>query len=285
MSKKFGILAYPAGHSLSPAMHRAAFQELGIDATYDFFEVPPGQLEKFFTEQVRTHAIDGLSVSIPHKVAVMPLLDEIEDSARKIGAVNTVFWKDKKLCGTNTDWIGADMALMLGKPKTTIWNFNNKEVVVLGGGGAARAIVFMLLQHNCSITVITREEWEFAGIKKDFGVATDFISNLGNYSPEILINTTPLGMKGKFEGMSFAPESYFKNHKPLVFDIVYNPRETQLLKDAHTAGCETIEGLEMLVRQAMGQLKLWLSPELWQIVNDQHFEKLMWDSALAELAK
>ncbi|MFA6458524.1 MAG: shikimate dehydrogenase [Patescibacteria group bacterium] len=267
--KKFGILAYPAGHSLSPAMHRAAFRELGIDATYDFFEIPPEQLAEFFKEKVRTHAIDGLSVSIPHKVAVIPLLDEIEDSARKIGAVNTVFWRDEKLVGANTDWLGFLQAF--DRP------IEDKKVVVLGGGGAARALVFALLEKKCAVTVVTREAWEFEAIQKDFGSATDFITNLANYNPDILVNTTPLGMKGAFEGKSFVDPNWFVSHKPLVFDIVYNPRETQLLKDARSAGCETIEGLKMLVNQAVAQFEKFTGATV-------KFEK-MWDAALAELAK
>lgn len=250
-------------------MHRAAFQELSIDATYDFFEVPPEQLTEFFANEVRTKKIDGLSVSIPHKVAVMPLLDETEDSAHKIGAVNTVFWKDGKLVGANTDWLGFLQAFEQ--------NIDGKNVVILGGGGAARALVFALLEKKCDVTVVTREAWEFETIKKDFGVATDFITNLDNYNPDILVNTTPLGMKGDFEGKSFVDPNWFTSHKPLVFDIVYNPRETKLLADARAAGCETIEGLKMLVNQAVAQFEKFTGESV-------KFEK-MWDSALAEFAK
>ncbi len=96
MTKKFGILAYPAGHSLSPAMHNAAFEKLGIDASYEFFETPPEKLEEFI-QRVRAEHIDGLSVSIPHKEKIIPLLDEVTDAAKKIGAVNTVYWKEDKI--------------------------------------------------------------------------------------------------------------------------------------------------------------------------------------------
>ncbi|MFH1375240.1 MAG: shikimate dehydrogenase [Patescibacteria group bacterium] len=254
MSQTFGILAYPAGHSLSPAMMNAAFQELGIEAKYEFFEIPPEGLEEF-VQKVRDEKIAGLSVSIPHKEKIIPLLDEVDESVKEIGAVNTVFWQDAKLVGSNTDWLGAAEAL---KNKTEL---SGKKVVVLGGGGAARAIAYALLKEGAEISIITREAWEFEGLQKDFGEQIkkfDFIQNLDSYSPEILINATPLGMKGKFEGKSFVPAEWFNTHKPLVFDIVYNPRETQLLKDAAAAGCEKLGGLEMFVRQGAAQLEKWL---------------------------
>ncbi|MCF7845621.1 MAG: shikimate dehydrogenase [Candidatus Peribacteraceae bacterium] len=265
--KEFGILAYPAGHSLSPAMHSAAFRELGIEATYDFFEIPPEELESFFQNEVRTGKIDGLSVSIPHKVEVIKFLDEVTDAAKKIGAINTVYWQDEKLMGDNTDWLG-----FLNSFEDPI---ETKKVVVLGGGGAARAIVFALLEQNCEVTVITREAWEYEGIQKDFAVATDLITNLDQHNPNILINATPLGMQGKFAGQSFVDPKFFDNHKPLVFDIVYNPRETKLLSDAKKSGCKTIEGLQMLVNQAVYQFEKFTGKPVT-------FET-MWEAAVAEL--
>jgi shikimate dehydrogenase len=254
MTKKFGILAYPAGHSLSPALHTAAFAQAGIDATYEKFEIPPEGLADFL-QKVRTEKVAGLSVSIPHKVAIIPLLDEIDDAARQIGAVNTVFWQDSKLVGTNTDWLGAIETL------ETVTDLADKKVVLLGGGGAARAICYGLLERGAEVTVITREAWEFAGIQKDFSVSCDLIANLNNYQSEILINATPLGMAGDLEGQSFVMSEYFEDHKPLVFDIVYNPAETKLLADAATAGCETLAGLGMLVRQGARQFTIWTGQE------------------------
>lgn len=274
MTKTFGILAYPAGHSLSPVMHNAAFAELEIDAKYDFFEISSEKLEEF-VQKVRTEKIAGLSVSIPHKEKIIPLLDEVEDSAKKIGAVNTVFWQDEKLVGDNTDWIGAQLAL----EKNTKTQLDAKNVVVLGGGGAARAIIFALLSKSCDVSVITREEWEIEGLKKDFGdqIKYDFIQNLDDHNPDILINSTPLGMKGKFEGMSFVDPKWFEKHQPLVFDIVYNPQETQLLKDARAVGCQTIAGLHMLVWQGVRQFKKFTGKEIDFFV--------MWNAAVAELEK
>lgn len=276
LSQTFGILAYPAAHSLSPAMHTAAFQELGIDAKYEFFEVPPEGLEDFI-QRVRKEKIAGLSVSIPHKEKIIPLLDDVEYSAKKIGAVNTVLWKNEKLFGINTDFLGAQLALT----KDAKIELIAKKVVLLGGGGAARAVVHGLLGYKCKISVITREAWEFEGLQKDFGDRIekfDFIQNLDSYDPEILINATPLGMKGEFEGKSFVDPKYFENHKPLVFDIVYNPRETQLLKDAKAAECKTLEGAKMFIWQGASQFKEWFPQNL------PPFE-VMEKAVIAELGK
>lgn len=252
LKTRYGVLGHPISHSLSPIMLGAAFREAGVEASFEKFDVPPEDLGKF-VQQVRDEKIQGLSVTIPHKIEIMPHLDVIEEHAKHIHAVNTVFWKDEKLHGTNTDWIGAMQTL------ETNTKLEGKTAVVLGGGGAAHALVYGLLQHKAlSVTVITREAWEFEDLQKKFSdVKYDFIQNLDNYSPDILINSTPLGMHGKFEGQSFVPTEYFENHKPLVFDIVYTPEVTKLLEDAQKAGCETIEGLGMLVRQGVQQFKIW----------------------------
>lgn len=259
-AQTFGILAFPAGHSLSPAMQTAAFDELGIDAKYQTFEIPPEKLEDFI-QKVRSEKIAGLSVSIPHKVEIMPLLDEVSPSARKIGAVNTVFWKDKKLVGENTDRLGAVVALQAKVATTEKPTLADKKVVLLGGGGAARAVVSGLLEEGAEVVVITREPWESAGIQKDFGVRCDLILNLEKYSPDILINATPLGMAGELVEQSFVQSAFFEKCRPLVFDLVYNPAETRLLREARAAGCQTLAGLEMFVWQGASQFKIWTNKD------------------------
>lgn len=259
-------------------MHNAAFVKLGIDAQYEFFEKSPEELASFIQE-VREKRMSGLSVSIPHKEKIIPLLDEVTDAAREIGAVNTVYCPSTgsgqgKLIGDNTDWLGFLTAL---EQRIQV---SDKKAVILGGGGAARAIIYALLSKNCEVSVITREAWEFEGLQKDFGEKIknyDFIQNLDKYDSDILINSTPLGMKGDFEGKSFVDPAWFENHKPLVFDIVYNPRETKLLQDAKAAGCETIEGLQMLVNQAVAQCQRFTGKDI-------DFET-MWDAAVAEFEK
>ena len=275
----FGTLGHPIAHSLSPAMLGSAFAEKGIEAQFEKFDIPPEDLGEFI-ERVRAENIRGLSVTIPHKIEIMQFLDEIEDAAQKIGAVNTVFWcpsidsGQAKLCGTNTDWIG-----FLETLEEKI-DAQGKEAVVLGGGGGAHAIVHALLTRDCKITIITREAWEYEDLEKHFSgqdLQFDFIKNLKKYDPQILVNTTPLGMKGKFEGQSFVEPSWFENHKPLVFDIVYTPSETKLLTDAREAGCETVPGLGMLVRQGAKQFEIWLGEK-------PNLER-MWSAAEVELEK
>jgi len=251
----------------------AAFAEKNVAASFEKFDIPPEKLGEF-VERVRAERVAGLSVTIPHKIEIMKHLDEIEDSAEKIGAVNTVFWQGEKLVGTNTDWIG-----FLDTLEEKI-GARGKSAVILGAGGAAHAIAHALLERDCKITVIAREKWEFADLEKHFagrGLQFDFISNLGKYSPEILVNSTPLGMAGKFEGKSFVPAEFFAEKNPLVFDIVYSPRETKLLADARAAGCEIIPGLGMLVRQGAKQFEIWLG--------EKPDFATMWSAAESALAK
>lgn len=253
--QQFGILAFPAGHSLSPVIQTAAFKLAGLEARYDFFEVPPAGLADFF-QRVHTEKIAGLSVSIPHKVACLNFLDECEVAARQIGAVNTVFWRGGKLRGTNTDFLGALQAIQMKIDP------QGKKVVILGGGGAARAVTYALKGVGARIQVLTRELEESVGLQQDFGVAVDVVANLANYRPEILINTTPVGMQGEFEGQSFVPASFFAGCQPFVFDVVYTPKETRLLQLAAAAGCVTLGGLEMLLRQAAEQFRIWTGREV-----------------------
>jgi shikimate dehydrogenase len=245
----YGILAYPASHSLSPAMQTAAFAAAGVEATYERFEIQPEDLGDFMF-RVREEKIAGLSVSIPHKKAIMLFLDEVSEDARKIGAVNTVYWKGEKLVGENTDWIGSNEALFLST------NPAGKTVVVIGGGGSARAVIYGLKQRGVKeIIVLSRKPAD--DLVNDFGVEVDSLENLEKYSPQILINTTPLGMKGENENQSPASKEYLEKRKPLVFDLVYNPLETKLLHEAREAGCKTLSGIEMLLAQGVKQFEIW----------------------------
>lgn len=249
MQKRYGILAFPAAHSLSPAMQNAAFQAVGIPATYEKFEIPTEELGDFMF-RVREEKIAGLSVSIPHKKTVMLFLDAISEDAKKIGAVNTVYWQGEKLIGENTDWVGSNEALFLSINPT------GKTVVVIGSGGSSRAVIYGLKKRGVKeIIVLSRKPAE--DLVNDFGVEVDTLENLAKYTPEILINTTPLGMLGENENESPASAEYLAKHKPLVFDLVYNPRETKLLREAREAGCKTLSGIEMLLYQGVKQFEIW----------------------------
>ncbi|MDD3066380.1 MAG: shikimate dehydrogenase [Candidatus Gracilibacteria bacterium] len=267
MQKRYGILAFPAAHSLSPAMQNAAFQATGIEATYEKFEIPKEELGSFMF-RVREEKIAGLSVSIPHKKTVMLFLDEVSEDAEKIGAVNTIYWKGEKLVGENTDWIGSNEALFLSTNPT------GKNVVVIGSGGSARAVIYGLKKRGVKeIVVLSRKTAE--DLVSDFGVEVDTLENLNKYSPEILINTTPLGMQGENENASPVAAEYFTKHKPLVFDLVYNPRETKLLRQAREAGCKTLSGIEMLLYQGVKQFEIWSGKEAPIEVMEAALEKAL----------
>ena len=211
----YGILGHPVAHSLSPAMQQAAFDALSIDARYDHFDIAPTDLADF-VQRVRVEKIAGLSVTIPHKVAIIDHLDEIDAAAQAIGAVNTVYWQDPstgsgqaKLVGTNTDWQGAMDDL------EEVQKVTGKEIAVLGTGGAARAVVYGLQQRGAGqVTVFGRSEEKLASFVTDFDVKTAPWDHFVTYEPDIVINTTPLGLAGEHEHESPIPPGYFRYEKP-----------------------------------------------------------------------
>src|SRR3989338_5066305 len=152
MTKKYGILAYPAKHSLSPVMHNAAFKALALDAEYGVFEVPENELPAFM-EQVKHEPIDGFSVSLPYKEVMLNYMNEVDEDARKIGAVNTVVNRGGVLYGYNTDFIGSNRAL-----EEVCGDLNDRKAVVLGAGGAARAIIYGLLKEGSEVVVVNRNK-------------------------------------------------------------------------------------------------------------------------------
>lgn len=255
-----GVIGNPVEHSLSPAIHNAAFQKLGLNFVYLAFRVDAiGDAIKGLKA---LGGFRGASVTIPHKVSVVPFLDGIESTAKQIGAVNTILAVDGKLTGYNTDATGAFRALREGGAP-----LKNESVVMLGSGGAARAIAFALSAESgiSSLNLLGIEEKERKALAEDLRTKTS-MKVVDAYLDEatlkavlpharVLIHCTPIGMAPKV-GMSCVPALLL--HRGLtVMDIVYNPRDTQLLKDAHAAGCRTIRGLEMFLHQAAAQFELW----------------------------
>jgi shikimate dehydrogenase len=255
-----GVIGNPVEHSLSPAIHNAAFQKLGLNFVYLAFRVDAiGDAIKGLRA---LGGFRGASITIPHKVSVVPFLDDIEPTARQIGAINTILSVDGKLTGYNTDATGALRALREGGAP-----LNGEGVVILGSGGAARAIAFGLAAESgigC-LNLLGIEEKERMTLAADLRTKTrmnvvDAYLNeaaLQSALPQarVLIHCTPIGMAPKI-GKSCVPATLL--HRGLtVMDIVYNPRDTQLLMDARTAGCRTIRGLEMFLHQAAAQFELW----------------------------
>ncbi|MCR4368740.1 MAG: shikimate dehydrogenase [archaeon] len=241
------VIGKPSRHSRSPAMHNAGFSELGLNMVYLAFE--PENLKKT-VEALRQLGALGFNVTMPFKEEIIPLLDRMDDSARRIGAVNTVVNSNGRLTGYNTDGEGAVSAL-----KTQI-DLRGKKILMLGSGGAAKAICFALEKEGTKITVSSRNTLSARKLAKTIGhssVALSEIKSLEEF--DVLINATPVGMEPNARQTPIAPNLLHK--KLVVFDLVYEPRDTVLLKEAKRRGCRTIEGLEMLLGQGFASFELF----------------------------
>lgn len=251
---QYGIIGHPLGHSLSPALHNWGFAQLGIDARYTAWETPPEALEAF-VRRVRAENIRGLSVTIPHKQAVMPLLDRVSTRALAVGAVNTLLWDRGLLKGTNTDVTGCLVPLQgLGKRFQT--------ALVLGAGGAARAAIAALNELGVEwLGVANRNRDKAEALAREFGVHVVEWEQRHTQPPDVLVNTTPLGMHGQYENENPWPLKAMPSDM-VVFDLVYNPLKTQLLLAAGKSGCQTISGLEMFLHQGLKQFWHWTGEKL-----------------------
>lgn len=245
----YGILAHPTAHSLSPLIHNVAFQELGVDAQYTTFDIKPENLEEFL-QRVRTEKIAGLSVSIPHKVEIIKYLDGIEEEAKAIGAVNTVFWKGNQLWGANTDVTGAIEAL---EEKTEL---KGKRVVIFGSGGAARAITYGLKQKKAHLTIYARKLKDAQKLACPYQATYGIPLSYQKTNFDIVINTTPIGMYPHINESILEAKDF--NPQQIVFDIVYNPLNTKFIQEARKRGCQTITGDRMFLLQAMKQFEIWI---------------------------
>jgi shikimate dehydrogenase len=242
----FGILGRPVTHSLSPAMHNAAFRHLGLNAVYVAF--PVTDLPQAVSG-LRGLSIGGVSVTIPFKEEIIPQIDELDHQAVQIGAVNTVVNRDGHLTGYNTDWLGAITAL------NAETNLKGRHVLILGAGGASRAIAHGIIQQGGRVTLTDVDQARVATLVKDLGGEAIPPEALGDCPATILVNATPVGMAPGIDGIPIAPEllGRFK----LVMDIVYQPLTTRLLREAQAHGAATIDGLQMLIHQATAQFELW----------------------------
>ena len=252
-----GLIGHPVEHSFSPPMHNAAFDALGMDYAYVAFDVDPQDLQSA-VEGAKSLNIKGFNVTIPHKIEVMQFLDEIDDVAALIGAVNTIDFKELK--GYNTDGIGAVKAIEEVTP------IKDKNVVVAGAGGASRAISFYLAKYGAeSLTILNRNVDKAQSLAGDVSgsdfidnVKADSISEISGYlkDADILVDTTPIGMHPNIDDEPIA--SADDMHEDLVvFDAVYNPNETVLLKEAIKAGAKSVYGIKMLLYQGAESFKIW----------------------------
>lgn len=249
-----GLIGHPVEHSFSPPMHNAAFNALNMDWTYVAFDVEPSNL-KSAIEGAKSLNIKGLNVTIPHKIEVMKYLDEIDEVARLIGAVNTIDFRNMK--GYNTDGIGAVKAI------EEVTSIKNKNVVVAGAGGASRAISFYIAKYGAeSITILNRNVDKASNLAEDINliddVKPDSIFQINDYvcEADILIDTTPVGMHPNVDADAIVDADDM--HEDLVvFDAVYNPNETSLIKQAIKANAKPVYGIKMLLYQGVESFKIW----------------------------
>lgn len=253
------VIGHPIEHSMSPIMHNAALKDLFLDYVYVAFNIPPNDLKKAVLG-FKMFSIKGINVTIPHKEIIIPYLDEIDPLAEKIGAVNTIKNEGKYLIGKNTDASGAKKALLDAGCEIT-----GKKALILGAGGAAKAVSFAISEDLDALYIANRTEKRAIKLAKDLtnkttikavgkNMSKNTLKNLVN-DVDILINTTPLGMNPDIEGSPISEEILHKNL--FVFDIVYNPIETRLLKEASKIGCKTLGGLDMFVNQGALAFEWW----------------------------
>jgi shikimate dehydrogenase len=249
-TKIFGILGRPVTHSLSPVMHNAAFRHLGINAVYVAF--PVTDLAQAVSG-LRGLGIGGVSVTIPFKEEIIPFLDELDPQAAKLGAVNTVVNQDGRLIGSNTDWLGAVTAL------TAKISLKGRHVLILGAGGASRAIAYGVIQAGGRVSLTDLDAARAAALVKDLGAEAIPPEAVADCPADILVNATPVGMTPDVDGIPINPD--LLGRFQVVMDIVYQPLETRLLREAKTWGAASIDGLQMLIHQGAAQFELWTGRE------------------------
>ena len=263
MDTALGIIGYPIGHSMSPVFQQAALDACGVDARYVAYQVAPEEVEAF-VNGLRQPGTLGINVTVPHKLAVMPFLDEIDDWATEAGAVNTIVNRQGRLTGHNTDGYGFLRALREGAG----FEPAGLRTLILGAGGAARGVVLALAREGVGdLTIANRtpeRAQDLAQLAQGWGISARAISLSGRdltdaaASAELIVNCTTIGMThGPGEDESPLPADAIPA-TALVNDLVYNPLETRLLREAAQAGAKTLGGIQMLVYQGAASFEMWL---------------------------
>jgi shikimate dehydrogenase len=248
------VMGHPVVHSRSPMLHGYWLRTLGVDGSYEFADTPPEKFEDFFRNLKRNGFVGG-NITKPHKEAAFRLVDRREPAADKIGAVNTVWYEGDTLVGGNTDWLGIVLSLDTIHPD---WDTSPGKVVVLGAGGSARASVYGFLERGFTVAIANRTLARAQQLAAEFGprASAHEYAALPKLlaAADLLINNTSLGMTGN-------PPHFVdvKMLKPsaIVYDVVYVPLETGLLKAAKAAGHRVVDGLSMLLYQAVPGFTHW----------------------------
>jgi shikimate dehydrogenase len=280
MMYHFGLIGFPLGHSLSPRLHASALEELGMDGDYQLFPVPPlpegsPRFDDLFG-RLREKEFNGFNVTIPHKQSVLPWLDDLAPGAEAIGAINCIYCREGRLVGDNTDVPGflTDLNRILslvqksGKDRQNQSHHPPGHALILGAGGSARAVAFALDQGGWEITIAARRIEQAEELVKSLELSKKIQhvialiplsrASIQRIQPDIrlVVNTTPLGMAPNLEANPWPEGSAFPKGA-LVYDLVYNPPETALMRAAQRAGASVANGLGMLVEQAALSFELW----------------------------
>ena len=253
----YGIVGQPVGHSLSPALHNWGFARHGLLCVYMAWEKSALDLPGFISA-VRGLPVSGVSVTIPNKEAVMPLVDRLTPTAKAVGAVNTLYWEDGALIGGNTDMDGFLFPLEGNAPPAAL---------VLGAGGASRAVLAGLAQlGTAKVTLAARSLPRAELLQRDFGCRVipweDRAKALRDMGQGLVVNATPLGMRGEFQNQSPLPRDAWPlpeeaGGRYIAYDIIYTPRETVFLKDARARGWTGLDGLAFFTAQGLSQFRIW----------------------------
>ena len=260
MPKRLGIIGHPIGHSISPVFQQAALHAIGFDGTYQPWDVAPGDVGEFI-DGLRAPGTLGINVTVPHKEGVIPFLDEVDDWASTAGAVNTIVNRDGRLTGHNTDGIGFLRALREGAD----FEPRGRDVLVLGAGGSARGVVYALARAGVAQIFIanrTRERAErLAAVSIDSGAAAEVLalSDAKEATGEValIVNCTSMGMVHGPDEHGTPLSAADIPSTVVVNDLVYNPLETPLLREAAKAGATTLGGIQMLVYQGAASFEMW----------------------------
>ena len=254
-----GLIGKSVSHSLSPHIHSGALAAAAVNAVYIPFQV--ADATQFMRRMAHPRSrelkwnLRGLSVTAPHKLDVMGCLDEIDPAAKEIGAVNTILIKDEALHGYNTDAPG-----FISPLRRKFGTLKNSRCAIIGAGGGARAAIWALRNEGAHVALFVRNADKGRPTAEEFGVECRPLGTDRFDAFDIVINATPLGTRGEFEHDTPATADQLRGVR-LAYDLVYNPLETRFLREACSAGCETLGGIEMLVAQAFEQFKLWIGHE------------------------
>ena len=278
-----GLIGWPIEHSVSPPMHNAAFGSLGLDWCYVPFPVHPSRVKEAI-QGMRALGIRGINVTVPHKQAVLSCVDQQTPAARAIGAVNTIIVKEEGLLGHNTDAQGFLRALgEAGLDVAAEAAATGLHALVLGAGGAARAVVYALISAGATVSILNRTEARAHRLAAEFRAVAEAVQQSADTERQkaapvtggplnddalrvdatrarLIVNATPLGMWPHVEATPWSDSVLFPSDV-FCFDLVYNPRETRLMRQARAAGAKAADGLGMLVHQGAEAFQMWTGAE------------------------